>query len=116
MSDLSMSRGDTGVFRATFTDGGSPPQLIDDPAAVYRMTIKRFASDEDPGIASVIATQVSPGVAVLNLQPSATADLECPNGVLTLVYDIQVTESDGRITTIASGAFYVLADVSLTTP
>lgn len=112
-TNLIMTRGDTGVFKATFTDDATPPVPVDDVGATYRMTIKRYVADADPGIASVTALQSSPGIALLTIPPSATASLKCP---AVLTYDIQVTETGGRVSTIASGKFFVVDDVSKTSP
>lgn len=113
-TDLSMFRGDTGDFQATFTDNATPPNLINDPGAVFRMTVKRFTADPDSAeIVSVTASQSGPGVAFLSIPPAAFAGLVCP---AFLVYDIQVTETGGRVSTIAKGRFTVLDDVSQTTP
>jgi hypothetical protein len=108
-----MIRGDTGEFKATFNDENNTP--IDDPGAEYRMTVKKRVADADAQeIFSVTANQSNPGIAFLTIPPSATRPLAPVT--LTLFYDVQVTESGGRITTIQFGNFIVTPDISITTP
>lgn len=111
--DLTMIRGDTVVFQATFTDDLNAP--VDDPGATYRMTGKNQLADPDSSeVFTVTASQTGPGVADLIVQPSMTRPL--PPVPTTLLYDVQVTETSGRITTIQFGTLTVIPDVSITTP
>ena len=110
--DLEMVRGDTGEWTVTFTDNAGT--LIDDPTAEYRMTAKFLETDLDPGVFSVTATQSAPGTATLVVDPSDTRSLR--SIVISLVYDIQVTETGGRVTTIQKGNLIINPDISITTP
>lgn len=112
--NLSMVRGDTGEFQVTFSDNTGAP--INDPTAEYRMTAKVFDTDPDPGVFSVVAFQYAPGIAILTIPPSDTSGLGPTGIIVSLCYDIQVTETGGRVTTIQFGRLIIQPDISLTTP
>lgn len=111
-TELTMVRGDTLDLVVTFTDNTGT--LIDDAGAQYRMTAKFKEIDADPGVFSVTAHQSSAGTATLSVPPSSTQSL--PAQTQSLVYDIQVTETGGRVTTIQYGSLIVTPDISVTTP
>lgn len=110
--DLAMIRGDQMEYLINFDDENGNP--IDDAEATYRMTAKINVSDADPGVFSATALQSSPGTATIIVDPADTAAL--PIGTWPLFYDIRVTETGGRVTTIQRGTLTVFPPISVSLP
>lgn len=104
---ITMQQGDSEVQLVTLTDQLS--NLINDPTAEYHLTVKyQFGDSDMDAIFSETVQQTSAGTAYITVQPADTASLTPPN---VLLYDIRVKETDGRVTTIASGKFVVMPPV-----
>jgi hypothetical protein len=110
--DLAMIRGDQMDYLINFDDENGNP--IDDSGATYRMTAKKHTIDADPGVFSVHASQSAPGVAMLIVAPADTASLS--TATWPLEYDIRVTETGGRVTTIQRGILTVFPPISVSLP
>lgn len=117
MSDLEMTRGDTRRWLLTFS--------VDLTGAKIWFTAKRALSDADgaalialsSGTSAITITDAAAGQCTLVIPPAATAGVATPSPSqpLSLVYDIQIRESDGTITTVQRGNLRIKADVTQST-
>jgi hypothetical protein len=109
--DLSMTRGDTLLVDIDVTNrDGSVRDLTD---ASLKMTAKtsRFDSDDD----AVFQVDAGPldamgGTAVITVAPSHTSGL---TNFAVLVYDVQLTEASGQVTTLQAGKLTVELDATI---
>lgn len=112
--NLDLPRGDTGRWNLFFS--------VNLTGAKIWFTAKRSYTDADAAAIVAVSTD-SGGITILDapagharlvIPPSATASLTTPSppSPLTLVYDIQVKESDGTITTVQQGYLKVTGDVT----
>jgi hypothetical protein len=120
MADLTAVRGDTNEYDLTFTrlDTTQTPAVavpLDLTGATIVFTLKRNLDDADVDAvlqktagAGIAVTDAANGEALLTLNPADTTDLPAPRA---FHYDVQVTESDGRVTTTAIGLLRLTADV-----
>lgn len=99
-------RNRTNGLEVTFRDGAG--QLVNDPGATYRVTARTGWSAAGVTF-SRTASQSSPGKAVILIQPGDTSGLAPP---VVLVYEVDVTETGGRRTTIELGTMLVKQEVS----
>jgi hypothetical protein len=106
--DLVVTRGDTLTVGVTMTTNGTTP--IDITGRVYTSMVRQNYDDPNPA-ATFTCTIISGAAGTLQLVMSAasTAVLEPQN----YYWDLQENAS-GIITTILSGAFVVLPDVTRT--
>lgn len=98
--DLSMVRGDTPIWGLTFSRGGAPINLV--AGTLIWCTAKRTLTDADgaavfkKGIGTgVTITSAANGQAEVALVNADTQSL--PDQDVTLYLDIQLKETDGRI-------------------
>ena len=120
MADLTMHRGDSLVLNIAVADPdtGDPVNLT---GATLRLTAKRSLKDADSDAIVVLTTgtgitvtDASGGLAEAEIEPDATDDLG--NVTLALAWDLQLTTTEGRVFTVASGTLTITPDVSRTTP
>lgn len=110
-----VARGDTVVFDATITrpPGGAPVNLTGATlACTGRRTLEESASAavfrlEDG--AGILVTNAPGGQCRVTIPPAATAALP---DVPALYVDLEVTESDGRVSTPVRGRLILTYDVS----
>jgi hypothetical protein len=115
---LRMYRGDTRVFDVTITDENGT--AVDLSTSDLRFTAKYDSRDPDDE-AVIVKTvdyggiDLGPGTgeATITIDPLDTADLE---RTTTLLWDLQVTDSTGQVSTAAGGRLIISADISVTTP
>jgi hypothetical protein len=111
--NLTMRRGDTVKLNITVTRGGS---AVDLTGASIWFTVKNAVTDADPGVfqktvgSGIVVTNAAAGQAQITI---ANADTSAIVGSRTLLYDIQVKEAGGDITTVANGTITVSPDVTL---
>jgi hypothetical protein len=115
--DLDLPRGDTGRWNLSFS--------VNLTGAKVWFTAKRAWTDADSAavialstdLGGITITDASAGTARLTIPPAATASLTTPPppSPLTLLYDIQVKEADGSITTVQQGHLLVRADITRAT-
>lgn len=119
MSNLRMFRGDTRILEATVVD--SAGATVDISGADLRWTAKRKLGDLDAD-AVIIKTSVdgidlvgggTTGELTITLDPEDTDDLL---KTTTLLWDLQVTDGIGQVTTVDNGRLRIESDVSRTTP
>lgn len=105
---LEAVRGDTIPLQLTITRNNAAVNLT---GAAFRLACKKWKNDTVPLILVETATVETPssGVAVITILPEDTEDFE---DTIILSCDIQLTESDGRKTTVASGSLKILADIA----
>ena len=117
MNDLQMFRGDDRILTVTVVDSGG---LVDLTDAVLRFTTKRKVSDSDTNAVIVktttdgIDTGEDPtlGVATITIDAVDTVDEEPGR----LHWDIQLTDADDKVRTVAKGTLTLVGDVSETAP
>lgn len=116
-TDLVATRGDTNTYQVTaFKPPPNQAQALDLTGASLWFSVRRSLRDADPliqktvGVGIVVAAPVS-GLATISLSPADTAAL-APG---PYVYDVQVKEPSGRVTTIVQGVLDLAADVTLVT-
>lgn len=109
-----MIRGDDVTFDVEVTDDGDPVPL--DTATSIRFTAKRSLEDADAD--AVLALSLGDGITVdvaethiahLVIPAASTDQLQAPT---YLVWDIEVTDEDGLIHTVAEGLLHITADVT----
>lgn len=113
--DIDITRGDTPVFLMDFT--------ADLTGAKIWFTAKRAFSDAD-GAALIALSSPSSGVTILSVGPPGQARIRIPASStqsltvpappqpLRLVYDIQLLEADGTVTTVQQGNLNIRGDVT----
>jgi hypothetical protein len=113
---LTMTRGDSGEFDLTIVRDGAP---IDISTGLLIFTAKYRAADPDedapiqkrsdgatPG---VVITDGPNGLALITIDPADTEAIAVPN---LLTADVQLVETNGRITTVWRGLLAVAPDVT----
>jgi hypothetical protein len=119
MSDLTGTRGDTLVFDTVV--GGLPSSGFAGYTAHF--TAKRDASDRVPVLSKAGTGQCeitttgdadTPGVITTTISPADTASL--PGYEVCLLYDVEVTDGEGVVTTVDSGTLLLTPDVTVGTP
>jgi len=117
VSTLQMTRGDNKTVQVTITGLGSQGLS----GASLWFTAKRSYADAD---AAAIIHKVTadftidqqgdsqtPGIAHFSIQPAETSGL--PAHQVDLVFDVQMKDSNGNVTTVDSGTLTVTPDVTL---
>lgn len=112
MADLDAVRGDTNKYDVTVTRDGA---ALDLTGATLKFTVKRSLDDADADAVfqkaigtGIVVDDVAGGLATLTVAPADTSALPAPR---SFHYDLQLTESDGRVTTVAIGSLRLSADV-----
>jgi hypothetical protein len=112
MADLTAVRGDTNEYDVTVTRDGS---ALDLTGATLKFTAKRSMDDSDLQAvfqktigSGIVVTDEPGGLATLTVDPADTSSLPAPR---SFHYDLELTESDGRVTTVAIGQLRLSADV-----
>ena len=119
VTDLQLIRGDHRTLQVVVTDTDDQP--LDLTGATLRWTAKRNleVDDDEADIrkstevgegGGITVTNPAAGQAEVSLVPADTASL--PPQPLRLLYDLQLTEPDGTVTTVASGTAQVRPDIT----
>jgi hypothetical protein len=112
MADLSIYRGDDKTWNLTFTDSAGLP--IDLTSSVIYFTVKKKTGDLDS--AAYIAKNItSHSQATGGISAIALSDTDSDIAIGTYYYDIQLVDSAGSVTTITTGNFLVLRDITIRT-
>lgn len=109
-TELSLIRGDTATFAFALVRGGRPVPLT---GAAIRFTAKRSLADGDAVFTKTIddgltVTDAEGGRIDVTFNAPDTRDLDAP---LTLVWDLEVTEAGGTVSTPLIGTLRLDADV-----
>lgn len=123
MTNLTGVRGDTNEYTLTITapDASGVSQPIDlDTVDQLWFTVKDDWDDPDVdavfqktlGSGIVVSSPASDGIAVVTLDPEDTEDLV---GLQRLVYDVQMLESNGVLTTVSKGFYSLERDATRAT-
>ena len=103
-SDLTMIRGDSeSIALSLKRDDVIIPFNQGD--TVY-FTVKRSHSTEDITLQKIITEFNEDGNCIIEIEPEDTKELE----IRSYVYDIQLTDSNGRVTTIIPCSKFVIAE------
>ena len=109
MFKLNEMRGDTIKLQITVTRGGEALNLT---GATFKFTARKWKSGsaliEKDNTAFAVASPAS-GVAILTIDP---ADTESITEDVKLYCDVEMTESDGVVTTVAEGTIDLKYDIS----
>lgn len=92
-TNLSMMRGDSDSLTVNCMDGDIPRPFEDGDIVGFTV---RYGYDTQPPIIEKTATTFRDGAAVFDFAPEETQELQPGK----YIYDIQLTESNGRVTTI----------------
>lgn len=108
MSDITMPRGDTRAWTVTCSRSGAPINIT---GASIVMTGRLRLNDVDKVFSrSGTVTDALNGVATVTMLPVDTTSL--PPEDTTLVYDVELTEAGGAVSTVVSGSLVVTCDVT----
>jgi len=112
-TDLTMVRGDTPTFAVVVTRGDTVVDITD---ATFKFTARRAYGDDAAvftrtSVAGITITDATAGKCKVVLQSADTTGL--PAATTVLVYDLQITEDDGTVSTVAQGKLTVTPDVSV---
>lgn len=100
---ITMTRGDTLKIKLDIFDSYGK-QYIPVDGDTIRFAVKEKYSDAEP----LILKEIPVNTCLLHLEPSDTKNLNQP---LELVYDIQITMTDGTVDTFLKGILKVLPEV-----
>src|SRR6187402_3391613 len=97
VTDLSIYQGDTHSWTVTvLAEDGAPADITGSTA---KAQIRRSVADTDPTVAAELATSVASPVVTMSLSSAQTRPLTG-----RYVWDLQLTDGAGAITTIMAGA------------
>lgn len=114
-----MFRGDTFVFDVQVFQANGAPADISGWTAWF--TAKFYVNDPDlravmrqdnGDLGGIVLTQPTIGKLEVTVAPIATRGF--PDGAVELVYDVQVRDNSGRVSTVDSGTLTVNPDVTRT--
>lgn len=112
MADLDAVRGDTNEYEVAVTRDAA---VLDLQGATLKFTVKRDLGDADADAVfqkaigtGITVTDAPNGACTLTIDPADTSALPAPRA---FHYDLELTESDGRVTTVAIGLLRLAADV-----
>lgn len=122
MRTLECQRGDTNRYSTPIVApvaGVSTPVNLDTVAKIW-FTVKREWDDADAaaviqktlGDGIVVSAPASAGIAVITISSAETAAL---SGLQRLVFDVQILESNGNVTTVDKGYFQIVRDATKAT-
>ncbi len=119
MARFRKHRGDSIVMSIAVKDNTGA--ALNCTGGTLRATLKRAFADLDAGALSQVSTPASgivwtnqaTGLATATFPASATASL---TDTTTLIYDVQFTDSAGRVDTVDDGTVEIELDVTVTTP
>ena len=101
--NIIMTRGDTLKLKINISDSlGNPYTPVDGDR--IRFAVKQSYSDATP----LIVKEIPIDTLLLHLEPSDTKTIKQPS---KLVYDIQITMSDGTVDTFLSGILRITEEV-----
>jgi hypothetical protein len=104
---LRFYRGDTARFTITVVRSGAAVNLT---GAALLMHARRRASDAAPLLTKSFTVLVAAaGTAEVTFLPADTVAFTATE---RLVYDVQLTESNGDVSTVTSGTLFVVEDVT----
>lgn len=101
MGNISLTRGDTGIFEVTVTDPNGSPYVSQQGDSM------RFAMAKKYGGEVLVNKNIPIDTKVLQLDPEDTKDLPFAK----YVYDIQYTDSEGHVSTIISATIELTKEV-----
>lgn len=126
MSNLKANKGDDITLQATVKrPSDTDPnvlEIVDLTDADAWFTAKTAVADDDAdavirkgtpstGLSGVTITDAVNGVLVVDIDELETADMEL--GTVVLHYDLQIREDTGQLTTVVSGLFFFMDQVTV---
>lgn len=118
---LTIKRGDTNAFEFTLTRAGVAVNITDSSTKVW-FTAKKLFADADAsaairkgttntGLSGISITDGANGKYVVTIAPADTSSMS--NDTNWFLFDTQVREASGTISTVASGRLAVMPDTTL---
>lgn len=101
--DITLTRGDSLPLQLTNVQKNREP-YTPDPADQIRFAMKRKYKD----VETCLVKEIPPDTLILNIEPEDTKDLEMGK---TYVYDIEITDKYGFVSTFIKGNFEVGEEV-----
>jgi hypothetical protein len=111
-TNIKVLKGDSIVLKLTIKRGTVAVNLT---GASLWFTAKTGVAQADPGVfqktigSGIVVTDAAGGLAQVTIAPADTSGLTVPT---TLLYDIQLLESTGTKTTVASGNLTIMPDIT----
>ena len=102
-NDITLTRGDTLILNLNLTKNGEP--FTPEEGSTIRFAMKRKYTDPDE---DALVIDIPIDALILEIEPEDTKHLAQKK---TYVYDIQLTEPDGRVDTFISGKFRISEEV-----
>lgn len=102
-TDISMVRGDSEYILVTCTDSEGLPRPFVDGDTVY-FTVKEATTKDTKILQKIVTVFEEDGTALIEIAPEDTKELKYRE----YVYDVQLTETTGRITTIVRPSKFVI--------
>ena len=102
-STITMTRGDTLKLKINILDADGN-EYVPAEGDIIRFAAKQSYSDDEP----LILKEIPYDTCILHLEPSDTKELTQPS---KLVYDIQITMTDGTVDTFISGTLSIIEEV-----
>ena len=103
-SDITLTRGDSLVLNLQLTKNGEP--YVPEQGSEIRFAMKKRYTDADEDV--VLLKTIPIDTLILEIEPEDTKELTMNKAY---VYDIQLTDSSGRVDTFLSGKFTVGEEV-----
>ena len=103
-SDITLTRGDSLVLNLQLTKDGEP--YVPEQGSEIRFAMKKRYTDADEDV--VLVKSIPIDTLIVEFEPEDTKDLLMNK---TYVYDIQLTDSNGRVDTFLSGRFTIAEEV-----
>lgn len=110
MNKIMLSRGDHVQIEAVFTDENGDAVDITGATVYFTVKKKSYYTDAQAEIQKTVTTFDDPtsGIAYIELSPTDT-DIEAG----LYMFDIQIKESDGTITSTYTGRIHVRRDITI---
>ena len=99
--DITLTRGDSLPLQLTNLKKNKQP-YTPDPEDAIRFAMKRKYKDPDEDV--ILVKEISPDTLILNIIPDDTKELPMNK---TFVYDIQITDKYGLVSTFIEGNFTI---------
>jgi hypothetical protein len=121
MSDLTMTRGDTGSFMGVAVTVTTISEPLDLTGCEIIFTAKDSIDDTDENAvincdtdveAGITVTDAEQGIFVVVIAPSKTDSIEIAGSSRQLIYDVQIQDADDNVFTVDTGTLTIFKDVT----
>lgn len=104
--------GDSAIINVTIGDGSGSSKDLSGSSVTFRLSVNRGGTIliEKTEADDINIVDAANGELEIVFEPSDTADLGTPNG-RTYIYEIEVTDSSGTVSTVTIGGMKIKADI-----